>query len=70
MKGTVVKKVILSVVLASLVGCGGGGPSYKLLQSGSNDDLNTQVNDHLQKGWRLYGSPATSQSSFVQAVVK
>lgn len=33
---------------------------YKLLASRHYEDLSKNVNEHIKKGWELYGSPVIS----------
>lgn len=47
---------------------------YRLIEDSDPQGLTNQVNDYLESGWKLYGSPAVAACklgvSFTQAVVK
>lgn len=43
---------------------------YKILESAKPAGLNEQVNEHLAKGWELFGSPYGNVYRLYQAVIK
>ena len=45
---------------------------YKLISASTPEELNKLVNEHLAKGWMVFGSPLVtsySGSTFSQAVI-
>lgn len=48
----------------------GTDPRYKILAGRNVNVLNKLVNEHLDQGYGLVGSPYTSSDSHYQAVIK
>ena len=43
---------------------------YKLIFSSFAPSFEVEVNEHLNKGWKLYGNPFTTGIMFCQAMTK